>query len=255
MRYTENYVRQHRQRPDGTFEPNWLNATVGEIKPIGTCPGRENVVGYDVPEFIRARLKSYGGEYTGMSVCELILQHDRFADLRQFVRPAEVFWSHIQLEGFLAVDKKETTVGYIIRHDETRKKCAYWLDYFSLRQNGNDFDPEIIMALIARVGSFVATVPPDFSYLTRCFCILEIFSAVRAQKADPGADRDAVARVPENASGQDFRIDVMQNRFRPGADGVFKMQKYLSSHRVDAWGEHWCPSCTKARVICGTRID
>jgi hypothetical protein len=141
------------------------------------------------------------------------------------------------------------------KYEQIRNNCAYWLDYFSLRQNGNDFDPEIIMALIARVGSFVATVPLDFSYLTRSFCVLEIFSAVKAQKADPGADRDAVARVPENASGRDFRLDVMQSRCRPGADGVFKMQQYLSSHRVDAWEEHLCPFCVKARVICGTRID
>ena len=35
----------------------------------------------------------FGPEYAGLSVCELILAHEDFQDLRPFVGEARAFWS------------------------------------------------------------------------------------------------------------------------------------------------------------------
>ena len=70
-RYTENYTRQPWLRPDGRYEPHWLDAAVGEIGTAAntdqfdtteslhrvSCVGRTNIVGYDLADFIRARIQ------------------------------------------------------------------------------------------------------------------------------------------------------------------------------------------------------
>ena len=225
-RYTENYARQPWQGADGTYEPNWLNAAFGEIKPSKEAEdvARDNVVGYDVADFIRARLKQYGDEYTNLSICELIQKHERFEKLRQFVRPAELFWSHVQSEPLIGRRREESggrmtwstsfhlcmvlegVSESLLRlngdsvnpwHFGPREglsaSTSLWIDYFSLRQNQNDFDPRTVVALIAQIGGLVASLTEavegpgeidNFVYLTRSFCVLEAYAAVKAQK-DP----------------------------------------------------------------------
>ena len=38
------------------------------------------------------------------------------------------------------------------------EKSFFWLDYTSLRQRESDFDPELIVALVAKIGWLYASI-------------------------------------------------------------------------------------------------
>ena len=52
-------------------------------------------------------------------------------------------------------------------------KCFFWLDYTSLRQRQNDFDPQATVELIGRIGALYASMDPAFDYLGRSFCVAD----------------------------------------------------------------------------------
>jgi hypothetical protein len=154
--------------------------------------GIDHITGYDLANYLRLWLQDKG--YKELSVCEVILLDANFAHLRQFIGLANVFWSHIQLEGFFGqfttlngedeamhttlsmmntADKKDTSK--ILPPEASR---FIWLDYVCLRQCQNDFDVYSILALIKDIGTMVAAVDMKFSYTKRCFCVLEFYAAV-----------------------------------------------------------------------------
>jgi hypothetical protein len=77
---------------------------------------------------------------------------------------ATCFVSHIQKE------KAADTLKALGSPDK-----KYWLDVTSLRQLQNDFDPEVVIALIQEIGHTVMSLDKDHDYLTRSFCILEAY--------------------------------------------------------------------------------
>lgn len=55
-----------------------------------------------------------------------------------------------------------------------------WLDYFNLRQCGNDFKPAAVVDLIKQIGvCFIEFDTDPTAYLSRTFCALEAFAAVK----------------------------------------------------------------------------
>ena len=79
-------------------ELEWLNETVGPVS-AGSDVGLVNVVGYDVAEYLRTWMREQTLDH--LSLCEVVLTDDRFADMRHHVGPANLFWSHSQSEPLL----------------------------------------------------------------------------------------------------------------------------------------------------------
>lgn len=160
--------------------------------------GMSSMTGHDLADFLRQWLRKEGHE--GLSVCDVILKDARFKDLRNHVSVANVFWSHIQLEGYCGQNS--------LHHGATTKGCMrttlanmhlidnyaspalksllpptsqrfHWVDYFCLRQCQQDFQVDAIIALIADIGFPVAGVDNDLPYFSRSFSILELYAAIK----------------------------------------------------------------------------
>lgn len=170
----------------------WLDDVVG---PIDSDPiyGLANVTGYDICDYVREWLGREG--HQERSLCEVILLDDRFADLRPFVGRANVFFSHLQLEKFLgnascsrdpeglrACKRSETLYRLEQMLSDAADKFPspsdqlVWMDYFSLRQAIDDFDPYAIVELVRDTGTVLANLDHDCKYFERSFCVLEIFA-------------------------------------------------------------------------------
>lgn len=54
----------------------------------------------------------------------------------------------------------------------------YWLDYCVLRQCQKDFDVRKVQDVIGQIGCTVVELDTDLGYLTRSFCIMEIYATV-----------------------------------------------------------------------------
>lgn len=164
------------------------------------CPDG-NMTGYDLADFLRQWLIE--NEHADKSVCEVIQSDDRFSHIRCHVGTAKVFWSHLQLERFLgggfgssANPRHHSTASLIalaIKSDNFfSQDDPIWLDYFCLRQCQNDFVPEVVVELIAWIGKMVASLDDSIQfagknfmaeYLSRSFCVLELFAAVKGRVA------------------------------------------------------------------------
>jgi hypothetical protein len=135
------------------------------------------MTGYDLCSFIRTWLAD--NDYEMFSVCEVILHDPRFADLRQHVREASIFYSHIQ-----SVDPLETFLMMKFAVDDLAAELPepalqfWWTDYFSLRQCQNDFKTHQVIALVRHIGMTLAEIDSELSYLRRSFCILELYATI-----------------------------------------------------------------------------
>ena len=111
------------------------------------------------------------GKYAHVSVCELILMEEKFSDMRHLVGKATAFWSHCQKEPYAGWDPVQfpndqrwwrstvSQIEFACLHGELGEHELIWLDYFSLRQNANDFHPETVVDLIGDIGRLVAAFP------------------------------------------------------------------------------------------------
>ena len=159
-----------------------------------------NMTGYDLGDFLREWLQAEG--HDALSVCEVILMDARFEDLRQYVGAANMFWSHVQVEGFVGgmsrqhgklTDKGLMTTMFLMSRldgaiaDAARRKLPPWesrfpwVDYFCLKQCRADFDVHAVVELIGIIGLVVAAVDNHLDYFGRSFCALELFGAVKGK--------------------------------------------------------------------------
>ena len=168
----------------GCQRPQWHEEMAGPIARGDAERGLGNVQGYDLQRFIAAWLSRNGCE--DKSVLEVIDEDERFEELRKYVGPASVFWSHIQLEDALFTTIKgiaiEEARGRLPRREGVVAEGAtqqqfFWLDYFCLRQCQSDFDVHVVLGLIRHIGCLVAAIDNDLVYVTRSFCILEAYAA------------------------------------------------------------------------------
>merc|ERR1712107_151747 len=123
----------------------------------------------------------------GLSVCEAILLDDRFKDMRkEHVGVAKVFWSHVQIEGLIGLQKDwEGTLAPELSPERgtffiicAAVKDFVWCDYFSLRQCQHDFDVDAIIELIGNMDEVVSCMNPIKGYISRSFCVFETYAAV-----------------------------------------------------------------------------
>lgn len=142
--------------------------------------GERDVEGYDVCWYIRKWLKDH--HLDQYSLCEVVLvnQEPDWVRLRKHVNLASVFWSHIQ--GEAAVVGPESTLSSMNAYLNWKVKggeATYiWTDYFCLRQNRQDFNPEVVIEAVHRIGKLVACMDAERTYLKRSFCLMESFAAV-----------------------------------------------------------------------------
>lgn len=136
----------------------------------------DSLTGYDLGECVRAWLFETGNE--GKSVCEVLL-----AEGNPHVASADVFLSHVQSLGMGTTlctlkDGPETFTSYFAKGDALPLIPFYWVDYFCLRQCQADFDIRQIRAAIAEIGLTLAEIDGARTYLTRSFCVFELFATV-----------------------------------------------------------------------------
>ena len=114
------------------------------------------------------------------------LRGDESFHWTQHVGPAHVFYSHVQLKPVRRT--LQVIKGALAKSAPTRKllelaegeKPRVWLDYFNLRQCGNDFKPAAVVDLIKQIGvCFIEFDTDPTQYLARTFCALEAFAAVK----------------------------------------------------------------------------
>ncbi len=181
-RYVETYVRGSNLSWFRGENPS-IDLTCGYMV---TSPGIINMTGYDLVDFVKEWLIKEGLQH--LSLAEVILSEDRFAHLRKYVGIATIFWSHIDNEPVI-----DHCSGTLVRMREAREKYIdqlpprdeqyWWLDYFSLRQGiDNDFDIIAIVDLIKSIRNVVCSLQDSNStvktYLSRSFCLLELFSGI-----------------------------------------------------------------------------
>ena len=95
------------------------------------------------------------------------------------VGPATVFASHIQASQIAAL------MGTLAAAPGLFASCTtstfYWIDYATLRQcQPGAFVPEEILSVMKTMVSCLVEIDRDATYLTRAFCVFEIFAAVVA---------------------------------------------------------------------------
>merc|ERR1712071_429148 len=119
------------------------------------------------------------------SACEVILLDPEFADIRPHIGIANIFWSHMQMEGFIGTWSfvKGEQVGLTtmqamftidLRSDELPAKDQrfLWIDYLCLRQCKADFTPNAVVELIRDIGCLAAWIDLKWEYVNRSFCII-----------------------------------------------------------------------------------
>ena len=129
--------------------------------------------------------------YERYSVCEAILVDPLFADMKHCVSLATVFVSHADSEPLLGMGRnngtgRESTMEMLYTcaysrdeqdKDDFRLDSAYtrdgngyefmWIDYYSLRPNVREWDPELVVELVRRIGKVVALLDEKLQFLSR----------------------------------------------------------------------------------------
>eukprot|EP00929_Paragymnodinium_shiwhaense_P090186 TRINITY_DN50371_c0_g1_i1.p1 TRINITY_DN50371_c0_g1~~TRINITY_DN50371_c0_g1_i1.p1 ORF type:complete len:761 (-),score=108.22 TRINITY_DN50371_c0_g1_i1:170-2452(-) len=191
------YVRDGFQRDPE--DDTWLSPQVGPIKfrtdDEHPCATR-NVTGYDLCAQVRGWLMDFGKKHEAaawmrfhenakgkkkpvVSVVEAILLDPALAELRRFVGPANVFYSHMQRTDPL---RDLWRLEHARPQHQSRlpplEERFIWIDYLCLRQCVPDFDTLRVVALIKEAGLLLADLDDKLDYLQRTFCVLELFGAV-----------------------------------------------------------------------------
>ena len=133
-------------------------------------------LGYDFCCAVKTWLKANGHE--NESICQVLLKRGS-----KNVRPANVFYSHIQGVWLPETIKRmregiEAHKAALPSTDESQ--LFFWLDYTTLKQCVHDFDLNRVRQLIKEIGLTLAELDIDpQAYLTRSFCILELLATVQ----------------------------------------------------------------------------
>ena len=183
-RYVESYQRNF-------VNLSWLPGPLPSLDAhsgyMETSPGMVRMTGYDLVSFLQDWLIQ--NEFTQLSIAEIILTQPHFQHLRHHVNLATIFWSHIDAEP--VIDHAKGTLVRIREARQTyeqqlpsRSEQFWWVDYFCLRQGiASDFNLPEIMLLIQEIPFFIASVADATdksirTYISRSFCLFEIFSAI-----------------------------------------------------------------------------
>jgi hypothetical protein len=76
-------------------------------------------------------------------------------------------------------------------------RLFYWLDLFALRQCQKDFKLTSVISLVERIGCTVAEIDTDFAYVSRTFCVFEVYASFAAKAK-------FLVVTPMSAAGGDF---------------------------------------------------
>ena len=133
------------------------------------------MLGYDFCCAVKAWLKANGHE--NESICQVLLKRGS-----KNVGRANVFYSHIQGVQ-LPYTIQRMREGIAAHKDKLpaadESQLFFWLDYTTLKQCQQDFDLPRIRQIIKQIGLTLAELDFDLqAYLTRSFCVLEIYGTV-----------------------------------------------------------------------------
>ena len=192
-----------------------------------------NLTGYDLAEAIRAWLLSKGAE--ALSVCEVLAAEGWEYDeagyngpgtevgrrAKKGVGKANVFYSHMQKP--CAVSVAFHNMWSVLNSFEgvlpAEADTYFWVDYFVLRQCQRDFNVEAIRSVVREIGCTAVELDSKMRYLTRSFCVFEIFCTAERSGAkllvltemDSERMRHAIERIPVNsAAAQTWRDEDKQ---------------------------------------------
>lgn len=159
-----------------------------------------NVTGYDLIRFICDwinRRRFVFDDICKFSVCEMILLCPDFAHIRGHIGIANLYWAHIQMEGFLGlttqlhgVDKFNSTLRNLLSADANdpsghlpvRGNRFHWIDYMAIRQEPavKDFhlvNREHLMHIIADIGVVAFSVDKKWALTKSPWCVFEAYAA------------------------------------------------------------------------------
>jgi len=152
----------------------------------------KKLTGYDLLVAIKCWLREKNkqrqmhdleGNQDEQSVCE-VLQDSKSFYKGCGVGQAEVFISHVQgehpadtLRTMAQAHRREGNLAHI-----GKLHAFQWVDYFSLRQLANDFNPREICNLIASIGTTIVGADSGNTYFKRSFCVLESFATIDNSK-------------------------------------------------------------------------
>ena len=146
----------------------------------------------------------------------------------QHVGPAHVFYSHVQLKPVRRT--LQVIKGALAKSAPTRKllelaegeKPRVWLDYFNLRQCGNDFKPAAVVDLIKQIGvCFIEFDTDPTQYLARTFCALEAFAAVKGGvKTGVLVDEIHAIMIKDMLAASPIKVADAQTRRRKDKDMI-----------------------------------
>ena len=176
---------------------HWVTATFGPVNyaPVADWRGVDrarNLTGYDLAESIRAWLTEMGA--TALSVCEVLAgegwEYDEVVAGEQTgrrakaVSKANVFYSHMQSPCAVSVMFNNLWLTSHTFEDVLPAECDtyFWVDYFVLRQCKQDFNVDAISAVVREIGCTLAELDSRMRYLTRSFCVFEVFCT--AERSD-----------------------------------------------------------------------
>jgi hypothetical protein len=112
------------------------------------------------------------------------------------------------------------------------------LDYFSLRQNVNDFCVDAVVSLIKDIGTTVAEVDHfELAYLKRSFCILELFAT-----ADGGAKLLCQTECSRSTMADYLTGDPVSS-------------KHAATRRKEDKEGEWAPGAVSADTVLDQRPD
>lgn len=155
-----------------------------------------NLTGYDLAEAIRAWLPTIGAD--SLSVCEVLAAEGWEYDAVEYngagkevvrrakgVGKANVFFSHMQRPCAVSVAFRNlwsahNTFDSVLPAEED---TYFWVDYFVLRQCQRDFNVEAIRSVVNEIGCTLAELDSRMRYLTRSFCVFEVFCTTERSDA------------------------------------------------------------------------
>jgi len=151
LKFPESY-----ERPEHMA---WANDAYGPFT-------EANQTGYDLAAAIRMWLEAT--DNTDFSACEVLMQESNDA-----VGKADWFLSHVQMFPF---GNNVDTIYDAKLHD-----AKIWIDLFVLRQCQRDFEVHRIREVIREIGHTVVEIDDDATYLSRSFCVFEVFASVEGE--------------------------------------------------------------------------
>ncbi|CAK0818046.1 unnamed protein product [Prorocentrum cordatum] len=172
----------------------------------------DDLTGYDFLESIKTWMRQSRNE--AWSLAEVLLARGRSG-----VGMAALFISHIQAQSL------EETLN------DVPDEVNLWLDYTTLRQCRDDFDPDRICSTIRYIskvhqGTFAIVDEPTLSYLSRSFCIFEV-ACTEPTKLRIQVSQDTTQMVMDRTITIDAKKADARNKKHKG---------YVDGFIVGKWG-------------------